>query len=336
MKRMNYLLSMLLLSFLSVSIISAPAFGATDFPKETIRIICPFSPGGGFDRQARGIAPFLQNHLPNKVSVIVENVRGAGGLVAAHQVWSAKPDGYTIFQSAVGPNMIDQFLNPKEIKFRMAEFEWIGQYRKDIRAIGIHPKLAVKNWNDFMELGKKKSILFGTSGVGSPQAREAQLIAAITGLNIGLVHYQGSNDVQAGMARGEIDATSINFNSLIRWGDDGRIFVLWDDERHPLIPDVPTALEAGVPKEQYQKIMSLPVVGTPRAFAAPPGTPPEVLKILQDAFMAAMNDPGYKAWLKKAKDIYGPVIAGDNFGKSIKLMDKSIKENMDLMQSIAK
>jgi len=335
MKKTNCLLPVLL-SLVLVALVSNAAFSAGDFPAQTIRIICPFSPGGGFDRQARGIAPYLQKHLPSKVSVIVENVRGAGGLVAAHQVWSARPDGYTIYQSAVGPNMIDQFLNPDEIKFRMAEFEWIGQYRKDIRAIGIHPKLGVKSWQDFMARSKKQSILFGTSGVGSPQAREAQLIAAITGLNISMVHYQGSKDVQGGMARGEIDATCINFNSLLRWGEDGKIFVLWDDERHALIPDVPTAMEAGVPKQQYQKIMSLPVVGTPRAFALPPGTPPGVVNILRDAFTAAMNDPDYKAWIKKAKEIYGPVIAGDNFGKSIKAMDLAIRENKELMQSIAK
>jgi tripartite-type tricarboxylate transporter receptor subunit TctC len=158
----------------------------------------------------------------------------------------------------------------------------------------------------------------------------------MTGLKLRFVHYQGSKDTQAAMARGEIEATQLSFTSMMRWGDDIRIFVLWNDERHALIPDVPTAVEIGVPKDIYQKSVSLPIVGTARALTVAPGTPPDILKVLRTAFNAAMNDPEYKAWLKKVKLIHGPIVSGEAFRKKIVSMEKSIRDNADLVRQVVK
>jgi tripartite-type tricarboxylate transporter receptor subunit TctC len=321
---------------LSNAVLTDTVIAKSDYPSKTIRIICPYSPGGGYDRQARGIAPFLQKHLPNNVSVIVENIRGAGSLMAAHNVWKSKPDGYRIYQSPVSANMIDEFLNPKEVQLKMAEFEWIGQYTRDIRAIGIHPKMKINTWEELMERSKKKPIKFGTGGVSSSQAREGGLIAAMTGLKLRFIHYQGSKDTQAAMARGEIEMTQLSFTSMMRWGDDIRIFVLWNDERHPLIPDVPTAVEIGVPKDIYEKSVSLPVVGSARALAVAPGTPPQIMNTLRKAFNDSMADPEYKAWLKKVKQLHGPIIEGKDFRSIILSMQKALKENRDLIKQVVK
>jgi len=324
----------LLLTFLSVAVIGAGACGAADFPKRSISIIVPYSPGGGFDTQARGIAPFLEKYLPGKANVIIKNMPGAGGLVATHHVWNSKPDGYKILQCVVAPSLVEQYLNPKEISFRLAEFEWIGQYQKDIRAVAVQPKLPIKNWNDLVAYGKKQPILFGTPGLGSPPYKESRLISKVSGIPIDLVNYPGSKECQAGMARGEIEAINLNFNSLMQWGDDARTIFIWDDERHPLIPDVPTAVQAGVPQDVYDRIMAPPIMGTPRAFAVPPGTPAEIVNILRKAFMQAMNDPGYKAWIQKAKQIYGPIVSGEDFNNVIKKMNANVRENLALIKSL--
>jgi tripartite-type tricarboxylate transporter receptor subunit TctC len=138
------------------------------------------------------------------------------------------------------------------------------------------------------------------------------------------------------MARGEVEAVQLNFNSLLRWGDDCKIFFIWERKRHPMIPHIPTALEMGVPEKEYTKIMSLPVLGTPRALALAPGTPPDIVKIVRKAFMGVMKDDKYKAWLKKARQIYGPVVPGEDFGKVLNNLDKSLKENMDLIKKLAR
>lgn len=308
----------------------------TDFPAKEIRIICPYSPGGGFDVQARGIAPFIEKHLPNNVPVLVENMDGAGGLLAAHSVWNSSPDGYTILQAQVSTFMVEQYLNPGEVSFKMDEFRWVGQYQKDIRAFAVRPDMSIESWDDLVEYANSKGLLVGTAGLGSPPFKEAQLIAQLSGLKFDYVHYPGSSDVQAGFARKEVDAINLNFNSLMQWEAEGdaKILFIWDDQRHEMIPDVPTALEFGVPEDLYNEIMSLPVIGTPRAFAAPPGTPDEVLEVLRKAFMDAMNDPEYKAWTKSAKQIYGPIVPGDEFDKVIGTMDRAISENLELIKSL--
>lgn len=310
--------------------------GKSDFPVREIRLIVPFSPGGGFDIQARGIAPFIEKHVPNDVTVLVENIDGSGGLVAAHAVWNAKPDGYTILQSQVAISLVDQYLNPQEVSFNMSDFTWIGQYQKDIRAFAVRPDLPIDNWDELVEYAKSNTLLVGTPGLGSPPYKEAKLISVLADIPVDYVHYPGSSDVQAGFARKEVEAINLNFNSLMRWETDGdaKILFVWDDQRHPLIPNVPTALEAGMPESLYRKIMSLPIIGTPRAFACPPGTPDEVIDILQKAFMDAMNDPEYLAWIKTAKQIYGPIVSGDEFSDVIEAMDKAISENIDLVKSL--
>lgn len=335
MRRFNGILQLLVILAVSLVWLCNPANSSTDYPKRNIVIIVPYSPGGGFDTQARGIAPYLEKHLPNKVNVIIKNMPGAGGLVAAHHVWGSKPDGYKIYQSVVAGALISQYLNPKEVSYRMEKFEWIGQYQKDIRAVAVNPKLPIHNWKDLLEFSKKQPVLFGTPGLGSAPYKESKLISKITGIPIDLVNYPGSSACQAGMARGEIQAINLNFNSLMRWGDDCRIIFIWDDERHPMIPDIPTAVEAGFPKDAYRKIMDLPVIGTPRAFAVAPGTPQEILTVLRKAFMQAMNDPGYKAWIKKAKQIYGPIVSGENFTGKIQEMNQNARDNIQLIKSLS-
>ena len=320
---------------LSLSLLSNVAHSKVNYPRRNISIIVPYSPGGGYDTQARGIAPFMEKYLPNGVHIVIRNMPGAGGLVATHHVWNSKPDGYKILQAVVSGTLLEQYLNPKEIKYKMEKFEWIGQYQKDIRALAVHPKLPINNWNDLVKYSQKRSVLFGTPGLGSSPYKESKLLSKVTGIPIDLVNYPGSSACQAGMARGEIEAINLNFNSLIRWGKDAKILFVWDDQRHPMIPDIPTAVEAGLPKDDYKKIMDLPVVGAPRAFAVPPGTPQDVLKVLRKAFLQSMNDPDYKKWIKKAKQLYGPIIPGEDFKKVIQEMNQNANNNIKLIKSLA-
>lgn len=329
-----WFISLFSLACLSLILTTPVAWAADNYPKRSIKLVVPYSPGGGFDTQARGIAPFIEKYLPGDVKVVVENMPGAGGLTATSHMWITKPDGYKMGQFPVATAMVEQYLHPDEIRFKMSEFVWVGQYQKDIRAVGVRPDLPIKNWADLVKYGKKQSILFGTPGVGSPPYKEGQLISKVTGLPIDFVNYPGSKDAQAGIARKEFEAINLNFNSLLRWGDDVRILFVWADERHEMIPDIPTALEAGVPKDAYEKIMGLPIMGTPRAFGLPPGTLSEVAEVLREAFMKAMQDIDYKAWTKKAKQVYGPILSGDETHQSIQKMNMAIQENLDLVKSL--
>jgi tripartite-type tricarboxylate transporter receptor subunit TctC len=334
MKKSIYWLSLFVFVF-SLGPLCDLANSASAYPRRSISIIVPFSPGGGYDTQARGIASFMKNYFPKKTNVIIRNMPGAGALVATHHVWNSKPNGYKILQSVVSPTLVEQHLSPKEVSFKMSEFEWVGQYQKDVRAMAIHPKLQFKNWNDVVEHAKKKPMLYGGGGLASSPSKEARLISLITKLPIDIANYPGSSGIQAGMARGEVEAVQLNFNSLLRWGDDCKILFIWEDQRHSMIPHIPTALEFGVPENEYRRIMELPVLGTPRALALPPETPPEIVKIVRNAFMQVMKDDKYKAWLKKARQIYGPVVPGEDFVKEINKMNQNVKKNLELLKKLS-
>jgi tripartite-type tricarboxylate transporter receptor subunit TctC len=308
---------------------------ATDFPTEDVRVVVPFSPGGGYDTQARIIAPYLQKHLPNDVNVVVDNVPGGDGIQGPQQVFNADPDGHLILQAGVNSLLIAQFLNPDVITFDMTEFEWIGQYQRDLRGIAISNDMDVESWDDLMAMAAEEPLRTGGNGAGAPPTTEAIALSELAGFDINIIDYDGSSGIQAAFARGELDMAIVNYTSILRWVDEGdaRLFAVISNERGEFAPDTPTVVEAGMDQALLDRILELPVIGQPRMFAAPPGTPEPILTVLRDAFQAAMEDPEYIAELQELGEIYDPLF-GEEAAAVVDRTAASIEEEADLINQL--
>lgn len=310
---------------------------AADFPTDDLRLTVPFSAGGGFDAQARAIAPYLEKHLPGSPTVIVDNQPGGDGLQAIQQVYSAEPDGHTLVQVGLSSAVIQQFVNPDLVRYDVSEFNWIGRYQQDIRGLAVDPALGIESWDDLMALAQERPIRFGGAGAGSPPSSEAVAISQLLDFPSEVIEYPGSNEVLGAFIRDEADAVVLNYTSLVPWQEagDADILLLWSEERVKRIPDVPTAVEAGVPQEDFDRLMGLPLIGTARAFAAPPGTPEEHVEILREAFAAAMEDQEFVAYTEEPNTdlIYAPM-GGEEFAKQVRKQMSAVEENLDLISEL--
>lgn len=313
----------------------APVEEVIDFPTKPIRLVVPFNAGGGYDTQARLIAPFLQKHLPREVSVVVDNLGGGGGVAGTQQVFGAEPDGYTILQSGINSLLITQFLNPSAITFDMTAFEWIGQYQRDLRGIAVSTSLPVETWDELVALSKTTPLRTGGNGVGTPPTSEAIALSQLAGFDINIIDYDGSSGIQAAFARGELDLAIVNYTSILRWQADGdaRLFTVINPGRGEFAPETPTIVEAGMDASLLDRILALPVIGQPRMFAAPPGTPAGVVSILQEAFQSAMEDPEFRALFAERREIYLPVF-GDATGDIVRATAAAIEAESELITAL--
>lgn len=308
---------------------------AVEYPIKPITVIVPTSPGGGYDLGARLIARFLPKYLPKKVDILIDNQNGAGQMIGDHALYAAKPDGYTLgaFNSVAA--LMSQFVRPEEIKFDVNKFVWLGMWQQDIRAIGVSNNFDIKSWSELVAKSKEKPILTGTGGAGTSQHIDAMMLEAVSDLKLKYVHYDGSAQVEPAMGRKEIQIEVAQASTIQTLAEQkiGRPFCVLSPQRHPLLPDVPTALEIGMPKDVFEKLMSLPFFGVDRAIAAPPGTDPAIAAILNDALWKTFQDPEYQAEVKKMKGENNPMNGKDYAGVVVKKI-KSAQEQKELISKL--
>lgn len=288
---------------------------AVDYPKNAITVIIPTSPGGGYDLGARLIAKYLPKYLPHKVDIICANQSGGAQMIGVHTLYAAKNDGYTIGAFNATGALLAQYTRGEEITFDMSKFNYIGMWQEDVRAIGVSKIVKAKTWDDLVAMGTLK---VGTGGKGTGQHSDSIILDALTDLSFKYVHYDGSALVEPAMGRGEIELETAQVSTILSLEEQGmgRAFCVLADQRDPSAPDVPTALEVGMPQEQYDLIKSLPFFGVRRVVACPPDTDPAVVEILRDAFWKVVTDPEYIAELEKMEGTDNPA-PGKEVGEEI-------------------
>jgi tripartite-type tricarboxylate transporter receptor subunit TctC len=208
-------------------------------------------------------------------------------------------------------------------------------WQEDTRAIGISKFLKVKTWQDFVARSKEKPILVGTGGAGTSQHIDPLMIEAVSDLNFKYIHYPGSSQTAPAMGRNEVEMEVAQVATTEQLNDNGlgRTFCVLSKERSPFAPNVPTALEVGMPEEQFQKLMDAPFFGATRVIAAPPGTDPEIVKILRKAMWDTFTDPKYLEQLEILKGDNNP-LSGEAYQKVIMRKLKAAQENQKMIDVI--
>jgi len=295
------------------------------FPDKDISWIVPYAPGGGFDAWSRQIAAHMQKHLPQGVNVVVRNVTGAGGRTGSIQLYRAKPDGYTVglldvagllpYQKAVGAD---------KAGFDIEKYVWIGRVATEPWVFLVAAKSPLKSLAD---LKARKDLSWGIEGPGSTKWLFSIIEARELGLPMRFVSgYGGTGEMIPASLRGDFEVWTNAGPAHIPYVNSGdlRALIQFGEKRMAAFPDVPTAKELG--HDLVAEIL--------RLLAAPPGTPADAAQTLEGAFLKAMNDPQFKAWVEKSKQEANPggqkeaAAAAVNFSRLIERHMKDIAETL--------
>ncbi len=261
-----------------------PAATVPAFPTKDVTFIIPVSPGGGFDTNARILAPYLKKYLPNQPNVVPKNVPGGEWRLGIMEMYKAAPDGHTISIFNMPGNVMGQVTNNAE--YDLNKVAWIGRITDTIYVTALSPKSKYRTLDD---LRKGPAPKVGVVGLTSGSAVAEILTAAAMNYEIKLINYDGSTDSILSAIRGDVDMVIYPFPTLQKFvvnSTDLIPFVVYSKERLKELPDTPTIGEMGNPD-------LLSVVALDYMVGATPGTPEPIMKIWRDAFDKAVKDPEF-------------------------------------------
>jgi tripartite-type tricarboxylate transporter receptor subunit TctC len=281
------------------------------FDGKTIRFLVASGPGATTDFSARLVGRFLGKHMPGNPGIVVQNMSGAGGLVAANYLFNvAKPDGLTI--AAISrANYIEQMVGRPEVKTDFRKLSWIGSFNKAPMMVACRSDTEYKSIEAIR--AAKTPPRFGQSGTGSISFVFANLMERILNFKVrNVTGFQSGRDTDLGLERGEVDCRATSDVTVIRapwnrWVKENYVtFVVQQGpEKSSLLPPVPTVAELARPEAKpFIDLMNVMLAYTEfdRPFAAPPGMPKERLQILRESFERMLKDGEFGAEAKKLLD----------------------------------
>lgn len=263
-----------------------------------------YGPGGGYDTTARIVARYLGNHIPGKPTVTVDNMPGAGSLVALNQMYNAGPRDGTLMVSHAAAAALEPLIGNDAAKFDARKITWIGSLHSDINSCAVWQGAGqgIKTFDDLVRA--KNEVVFGSTGPGAITSKWPIFIKNVFKAPIKVIEgYKGSKAITLAMPRGEVHAICGMFESSargsymseIKSGDLKVILQVGLRRKVPLFGDATQIGEAtkGMGKEMEQIVRYVfgPAEIT-RPIAAPPDIPPDRTVALRKALMDAMTDPG--------------------------------------------
>ena len=287
MKRISCLLSLALLCAFTAAICGTEVMAqpAAEFYKgKTITIVEGFGAGSDFDMEARTIAPFLQK-VTGAHAIAVDNKAGAAGTIARNYLFTAKNDGLTIMLDH-GPRLVSNGLfNSPGVKYEWKKFVWIGKLLQEDVLVAVDKKLP---WTKPQDLVGKAYIM----GVSRPFYEPLFAEALGWGGTKLVPGYQSPSERAIAIARGEVQASIGNTSSFVSLWDTVKPIVI--TFKHSDYPKVPTVRESATPGkekwvsvlEDFQKIQY--------SFIAPPGTPNDRVKFIEDCLRKIYGDPEFR------------------------------------------
>lgn len=291
-----------------------PAAAQSFYEGKTIRIIVGLAPGGGFDTYARVIARHMGKHVPGNPTLVVENMPGAGSLIAANHIYKvAKPDGLTVAKFN-GPLMMGQVLGQPGIEFDARKFEFIGAAVKEDVVCALTKASGVTSAEKWMASGTP--VKLGGLAPGAPPNNTALILKAALGLPIHLVSgYKGTSEIRLAADGGEVSGACWSWESMrATWRNaleaGEAVPVLQVTPRaFPDLPNVPLAVNLAKTQEARRliEVGAQNSAAFARPFVLPPGTPKERVQILRKAFHDTLKDGAFLAEAEKAKLTMDPV-----------------------------
>ena len=278
--------------FFCVALIAPHYALAQDYPAKPVRNIVPFAAGGPADIYARFLGLKLQDVLGQPF--VVENRPGGGSLIGTEAAAKSPADGYTLLMMS-NTHTVNESLIPKKSFELLRDFVPVSPVNYSDLVLVVHPSVPANNLKELLALVKSKpnALNYASSGPGTPYHMAGELFKSMAGLDIVHVPYKGSSGARTDILGGQVQmmfdaittmAPNIRAGKLKAFGTTGRA-------RSPVLADVPTVSEAGVPG--YEAVIWLGVM-------APAGTPKPIVERLNAEIRKVVNSAEVKdAWAKQ-------------------------------------
>ncbi len=280
-----------LLAFVLSAFAALPA-GAQGYPSRQVRIIVPFAAGGPADIYARVLGQHLQQALGQPF--VIEDRPGGGSIVGTDVAAKAEPDGYTLLMMS-NTHTVNESLRPHKPFQLMRDFVPVAPVNYSDLVLVVNPSVPVNTLKDLIALAKAKphALNYASSGPGTPYHMAGELFKAMAGLDIVHVPYKGSSGARTDVLGGQVQMMFDAITTMAPHVRAGKVKALatTGKTRSPVLPDVPTMSEAGVPG--YEAVIWLGVM-------APKGTPAPIVQRLNAEIRKIVNNPEVKqAWAKQ-------------------------------------
>jgi len=282
-----------------------PAQAQEDYFKDkTVRIIVGSAPGGGYDAYARVVGDHLRKHLPGSPQIVIQNMPGAGSLVAMNHIANVAANDGTVIGAINAAMTTQPLIKPDSAKFDPRKMNWIGSTLREYHIGLVRANSPVKTIED------AQKIEIPVAGTGGSTSTYPTIANAILNTKFKTIQgYQGTAQGMLAMERGEVDGVmGITWASIkatqaaaLR---DGKIRLLtqFGVRKHPELPNIPLVLDSAKTEEDkaaLRLVFSSQEVGRP--WVVPEGVPPNVVAMLRKGFDDTMNDPEFKADAEKRK-----------------------------------
>jgi tripartite-type tricarboxylate transporter receptor subunit TctC len=270
--------------FAAAAVLAVPCF-AQDFPAKPIRIIVPFGAGGPADVAARLIGNSLQEKFGQ--AVVIENRTGAGGVIGTQEVVKSAPDGYTLLMMSNTQTANESLLSPQQRKYElMRDLAPIAPVNNSDLVIVVNPSVPAKTLQEFIALAKSQpgALNYASSGQGTPYHMAGELFKSMAGVDVVHVPYRNSGEARSGVIGGQVQMMIDAVTTMAPNVAAGQVRALatTGKTRSAVLPDVPTASEAGVPG--YEATIWLGLM-------APAGTPKPIIDKLNAAVSEVVKRP---------------------------------------------
>ncbi|HWP56648.1 MAG TPA: tripartite tricarboxylate transporter substrate-binding protein [Candidatus Acidoferrales bacterium] len=311
--------------FVAVTFGARALYAAAPFYEgKTIRIVVGAAPGGGFDTYSRAIARHMGKYIPGNPAIIVDNMPGAGFMIAVNHLYKvAKPDGLTL-GNWIGTLVLAQAVGRKGLEFDVRKFEYVGSPVKNhdvcvmTKASGI---TSVEKW-----LAASTPVKLGSTPPGATTYENSMILKEALGLPIQVVAgYKGTSEIRVAAEAGEVAglcgiswaSAKSTWRKALEAGD--ALVVLQNaPSAHPELPNVPLAISLAK-TEDARKLIAVgihDVSAITYLYSLPPGTPKERVQLVRKAFMETMRDAEFLAEASKANMDLAPA-SGEELEKIV-------------------
>ena len=315
---MNLLLFVFTLAF---TVFPSELLAQTPFYQgKTIRIIVGYQPGDSHDQWARTYARFLGKFIPGNPDFVVQNMPGAGSMIAANHVYNlTKPDGLTL-GSIGGALFMAQLTGSKEVQFDWPKYSWIMTPERGGHLVFMRTDAPFKTFEDLRNTNDPPKC--SATGVGSTGYDVPRLLEEAFGFKFKVISgYPGGADQDLAMERGEVQCRAFTIDAFFgrepfpTWLKKGfvRVWLQTEEKRNPKLADVPTIYElmdrykvSDAKRRIVTTYLGIWGFGS-RPILTTPGVPTERVKILREAFARMFTDPEFEEELKKRKWEVKPV-----------------------------
>jgi len=270
------------LALASASLLPAATQAQAPWPAKAIRFIVPFAPGGTSEIVARSVSSELTKQLGQ--SVYVENKPGSAGVIAMQEAAKAPPDGHTVILGHVGTLAVNPYMLANQPYDVNRDFVPVTLLAKVPNVFVIHPDIPARNLQEFVAYAKKNigKLDYGSAGNASAGHLAMEYLKLVTGMSLTHIPYRGTGPQLVDLLSGRTHASSAGLPALGAYIRSGKLraIAVGTQQRISALPDVPTVAEMG-----YKDFETSQWYG----MMAPAGTPPEIVKRLQEESFKALK-----------------------------------------------